>query len=83
MTFPRTIRRLSRTLDQMTVPTKSLLDRLMAELVDRAPAFAWKPGNMRWVGSHTVHFCYGHDGHRTVEIDTREVIVGRRKMRPD
>ena len=58
-----------------------LLDRLLAELVDVAPEFPWKPGNLRMIGSHSVHFCYGYGGHRTVEIDGREVIVGRRVMR--
>lgn len=55
-----------------------VLARLLSEIVDRAPEFPWKPGNLRMVGSHTVHFCFGHGGRRTVEIDDREIIVGRR-----
>ena len=40
------------------------LNRLLSELVDVSPEFPWKPGNFRMVGSHSVHFCYGHGGHR-------------------
>jgi hypothetical protein len=53
--------------------------RVAAALLDRAPAWLWKPGNMRFVGSHTLHFCFGHGGRRTVEWDTREVASGLRE----
>ena len=51
----------------------------MAALIDAAPAWLWKPGNLRFVGRHTLHFCFGHDGQRTVEWDSREVGVGDRR----
>jgi hypothetical protein len=56
----------------------NLLRRYVAFLVDAAPAWLWRPGNLRFVGSHTVHFCWGHEGRRTIEIDSREIAVGNR-----
>jgi hypothetical protein len=55
--------------------------RFLAELVHVAPEWIWRPGNLRMVGDHTIHFCYGN-GRRTVELDEREVIVGRRMRVP-
>jgi len=54
------------------------MKRLVAALIDLAPAWLWKPANLRFVGTHTVHFCVGHEGRRTVEWDGREIAVGRR-----
>jgi hypothetical protein len=52
--------------------------RLVAILIDLAPPWIWKSGNMRFVGAHTLHFCYGHEGRRTVEWDGHEYAAGRR-----
>jgi hypothetical protein len=49
-------------------------------LIDHAPAWIWRPGNLRFIGERTVHFCFGHDGRRTIEIEGREVAVGRRQF---
>jgi hypothetical protein len=54
------------------------MKRIAAAMIDRAPVWIWRPGNLRFVGRHTVHFCVGGDGQRTVEIDAREVLRGRR-----
>jgi hypothetical protein len=53
------------------------VDRALAVLIDAAPGWIWRPANLRFVGSHHVHFCY-RDGHRTFEIDGREIASGRR-----
>jgi hypothetical protein len=58
------------------------LSRLLALLIDVAPAWIWRSGNFRQPGSLDVHFCYGHDGQRTVEINGREIIVGNRARDP-
>ena len=50
----------------------------MAFLIDHAPVWVWKPGNLRFIGSHVVHFCFGHEGRRTIEWDSREIAIGRR-----
>lgn len=49
----------------------SRLSRLLAPLVDVAPAWIWRPANLRQLGLLDVHFCYGHDGHRAIEINGR------------
>jgi hypothetical protein len=56
------------------------MSRLVARLIESAPAWLWKPANLRFVGSHMLHFCYGHEGRRTVEWDGREIVVGRRRQ---
>jgi hypothetical protein len=61
----------------------SRLSRLLAPLVDVAPAWMWRPANFRQLGPLDIHFCYGHDGHRTVEINGREIIAGNRVRNPD
>jgi hypothetical protein len=55
------------------------MKRLVGLLIDSAPAWVWKPANLRFVGPHMLHFCFGHEGRRTVEWDTREIAVGRRQ----
>ena len=57
------------------------MHRLVSGLVDLAPGWLWKPANLRYVGPHTLHFCFGHEGRRTVEWDGREVAVGGRRRR--
>jgi hypothetical protein len=52
--------------------------RIAAEVIDRAPGWIWRPGNLRFVGRHSVHFCVADDGVRTVEINGDEVLRGRR-----
>ena len=47
-------------------------------VIDMAPGWIWRLANLGFIGSHTVHFCYGGNGKRTVELDGREVIRGRR-----
>jgi hypothetical protein len=54
------------------------MKRLIALAIDFAPAWLWKSSNFRFVGSHTLHFCFGYEGRRTVEWDEREIAVGRR-----
>jgi hypothetical protein len=49
-----------------------------ASVIDLAPWWIWKPANLRFMGSHTVHFCYDGSGHRTVEFDEREIARGLR-----
>jgi len=51
-------------------------------MIDLAPSWLWKPANMRFIGSHTVHFCFDGSGHRTVEFDARELARGRRVFDP-
>jgi len=53
-----------------------------AWVIDRAPSWIWKPANLRFIGGHTVHFCYDGSGHRTVEFDERDVAHGRRVFDP-
>jgi hypothetical protein len=60
-----------------------LVRRIAAMLIDLAPRWLWKPGNLRLVGSHALHFCFGYDGRRTVEWDTREIAAGRRQWLAD
>jgi hypothetical protein len=55
---------------------------LAAVVIDHAPRWIWKPANLRMVGTHTLHFCFGHEGRRTVEWDGREVAVGHRNWVP-
>src|SRR4029077_5063590 len=55
--------------------------RLVSGLVDIAPGWLWKPANLRYIGPHTLHFCFGHEGRRTVEWDGREVAVGGSRQR--
>jgi hypothetical protein len=62
--------------------TPSRLSRLLAPLVDIAPAWIWRPANFRQLGPLRVHFCFGHEGKRTVEINGREIIVGNRSWDP-
>jgi hypothetical protein len=52
---------------------------MAAYLIDLAPAWPWKPSNLRFVGSHTLHFCYGDESRRTVEWDDKTIAVGRRR----
>ena len=52
-------------------------NRLLAGLIDVAPGWIWRPANLRLVGPHIIHSCYGNC-RRTVELNRREVIVGRR-----
>jgi hypothetical protein len=56
--------------------------RLVAAVIDIAPSWIWKPGNLRLVGSHTLHFRFGHEGRRTVEWDSRVVAIGRSTWAP-
>jgi hypothetical protein len=49
----------------------------LGELIDRAPRWLWRQGNPRFLGAHTVHFCYG-GGQRTLEVEGRTVLTGRR-----
>lgn len=58
------------------------VQQILAALIDVAPAWLWKPANIRWVGSSILHFCYNNQSHRTVEFDGRTLIVGRRTRRP-
>ena len=51
---------------------------MLAFVIHRAPAWIWRPGNLRFVRGHVVHVCTIDDGLRTVEIDGREVLRGRR-----
>lgn len=69
----------------MTEPTwtPSRLSRLLAPLVDVAPAWIWRPANFRQLGPLDIHFCFGHEGQRTVEINRREIIVGNRRWDAD
>ena len=55
-----------------------MIERVLGWLVDIAPDWLWKPGNVRWVGSRILHFCYDGSGHRTVEFDSTTVASGRR-----
>jgi hypothetical protein len=55
------------------------MDRILALLIDVAPRWVWKPANLRIVRGHTLHFCFGHEGRRTIEWDGREIGVGRRQ----
>jgi hypothetical protein len=57
------------------------MDRVLAILVDVAPVWMWKPANIRWIGSRTLHFCY-RDGHRTVEFESRVLLAGHRQRAP-
>lgn len=50
---------------------------IVARLVDVLPLAWWRPGNLRLVGSHSLHFCVG-GGVRTVEWDGREIARGRK-----
>jgi hypothetical protein len=56
-----------------------ILVDIVALLIDIAPAWIWKAGNFRYVGEHELHFCFGHDGRRTVEWDSHEIASGRRE----
>ena len=56
--------------------------RAIETLIDAAPHWIWKPGNLRFIGARTLHFCYGLEGRRTVEWDGREIAVGRRQRVP-
>ena len=53
------------------------MHRMAAYLIDLASGWLWKPGNLRFVGSHTLHFCYGEESRRTVEWDDKTIAVGR------
>jgi hypothetical protein len=46
-------------------------------LVDLLPVDWWKPGNLRQVGDHSLHFC-ADDHVRTIEWDDRVVAQGRK-----
>jgi hypothetical protein len=54
----------------------------MAPLIDAAPSWIWRPANFRQVGPLDIHFCYGHEGRRTVEVNGREILVGNRVRDP-
>jgi len=60
----------------------SRLSRLLAPLIDVAPSWIWRPANFRQLGPFSVHFCYGDEGRRTIEIDGRELLVGNRVRDP-
>lgn len=60
-----------------------MVRRIVAILIDLAPAWIWKPGNMRFLGTHALHFCYGHEGRRTIEWDGNDVAAGRRLWSTD
>jgi hypothetical protein len=55
------------------------MSRVVAAIIDLAPGWIWKPANLRFVGSHELHFCFGHDGRRTIEWDGRKIASGRRQ----
>jgi hypothetical protein len=61
------------------VRTTSHIRWVIGRLIDRAPGWIWKPANIRFVGSHTVHFCFAGDGRRTVELDDRTLASGHRR----
>jgi hypothetical protein len=55
--------------------------QLLPTAIDAMPAWIWRPGNLRFVGSNRLHFCIGWDGRRTVEWNDRPIAVGRRAWR--
>jgi hypothetical protein len=57
------------------------MGRALAILVDVAPVWIWKPGNIRWIGSRILHFCY-RGSRRTVEFDGRDLLTGHRQRTP-
>ena len=56
--------------------------RAIGIVIDAAPRWLWKPSNLRFIAAHTLHFCYRHEGRRTVEWNGREIAVGRRQRVP-
>lgn len=58
------------------------LTRLLVAVVDHAPAWIWRPVNLRFIGSTTIHFCYDGHGHRTIEIGDRTIVVGSAVLGP-
>jgi len=70
------VRRAARIL--ILMPITSLAVRIIGRLIDGAPGWLWRPSNLRFVGRHTVHFCYD-GGRRTVELDGRAMAWGNRK----
>lgn len=56
---------------------------IASEIIDRAPSWLWRSGNLRCVRSHVLHFCFGRGGRRTIEWDGREVAAGRRTWLAD
>ncbi len=50
--------------------------------LDLLPARLWAAGNLCRVFGRAVHLCYADGGHRTVEIDGREVARSRRASDP-
>ncbi len=52
--------------------------RIPAAIVDLLPFRLRKPGNLRFLGDHMLHFFVGNKGPRTIEWDCREIGVGRR-----
>jgi hypothetical protein len=62
--------------------TLKVVRRVLVAVLDALPAWIWKPANVRWLGSRVVHFCYDGSGHRTVEVDGKTILTGRRHRRP-
>ncbi len=48
-----------------------------ATVIDFLPIDWWKPANLHFVRSHTLHFCTA-EGVRTVEWDGKEIGRGRK-----
>jgi hypothetical protein len=59
-----------------------MVARLLGRVLDVAPDWIWKPANIRWVGSRILHFCYDGKGHRTIELDSNVLAIGRRVHHP-
>jgi hypothetical protein len=49
-----------------------------AAVVDRLPLRLWTIGNLRTLAGHDIHFCLDMAGRRNIEVDGREIAVGRR-----